>query len=240
MARPQIVCYLDRVSGVNGARKALSDATVTILDAETDDEFDIYDSPTGGSLLTPPFTTSDEGLVIHSSSDDLYADRARQSVIAGTKNAVTVEKEIPLMTGRDLGGRVIDRAERGAPSPTSTATYTSWTDITELTLTLDGDEINGDVNLVVEGPGASNSVSAQTTFIAIREGATVLRSIGVYSPAVSAGSAYHFELFIEAWTGERTFKVSFTRAGSSGTASLAAGDIFGLEQGPILFYAREA
>lgn len=226
MARPQIVCYVDRVNGVNGARRALNDAAVTIIDKDSEAAFDIYDSDAGGSPLTPPFTTDDLGLVVHSSSTTLYADRPRQAVVTAESGAFTKEIELPLLQGQDLGGRVLDKAEL-TTSPTSTATFTTWTDIAGMEVTGDGE--GRPLTVSFNAAEVNNSGAATKTLVAIREGSTIIKMGVITNPSAGNGASLHIERTLDASVGSRTFKLSLTRVAATGTAVIGAdtGTLYG-------------
>src|SRR5688572_29776246 len=76
MARVQITADVTKVLVEGGRRYQLSvdGATVQIYQKGTTATPTVYDAPTAGNTLAPPFTTDGAGRIVHEDSDDIWVD----------------------------------------------------------------------------------------------------------------------------------------------------------------------
>lgn len=202
MARPQIVCYVDRVNGVSGNRRAVADAEVTFTDKDSAAAFSVYAADTGGSALAPPFETNSEGLVVHSSSDTLYADQPRQAVVTATKDSWEKEIELPLIQGSDLGGRELGYAQITATSPNFS---TAGSDIAGLSVT-----VNVGVRPILVRfftSGVTTASAGQYILLSIWEGATQLQASAVAPGQTNDFVHVYGEVRLAPSAGSHTYKV---------------------------------
>ena len=202
MPRVRIVEHVRKVGPSNNLQ-AVSGATVQIYQRGTTTTPSIYAAETGGSPLTPPFTTDGSGRVIDEAAAALWADPQSLDIVA-TKGSDTYTIASELVSARDLGGRELGYAEIIAGF--STTTTSAYVDVTGLST----DVTVGVRPIVAEFFGMSiyHTAANANFYVAIREGATVLALTHYNNGAASEGKPAYCKAREALSAGAHTLKVS--------------------------------
>ena len=140
-------------------RKAVEDADVVITNWETGDPVEFFDSQIGGTLLAAAgFETDASGRVTHEDlapGGDLCAETQNLRIVGTDAAGQTHEMFWPLMSARDMGGRIIKRGRSTSAFTTSSTATNPPAVFNEGTVSIPDVEVAADEEIEIEVSGSN-------------------------------------------------------------------------------------
>lgn len=220
MARAQINATFFARDKKTGFFTAPVGASVDIVKRGTAVAPTLYDSESGGNVVTDDLVVNAQGKVRSVLGQKLWCESSALTITA-TLGSNTYQLEYDAMTANDIGGRELGSAEITADSASISAINPSMTDVSGLAVTVTPSG-NRPIIIRAHSPSVRHSADQGVAGMSIREGSTQLNFGRSNASGAGKGTSCEPMARIQSpGSSPRTFKVSGWVI-ASGTCTIGA------------------